>query len=120
MSWLRRIFGMETNAERLANDLFSEAGERRRNRAALEADDVVQKALAKAAVQHVMRDRGVTEGHVAEVYRRVCMDHDPKTAAGAAADAHILQWFAANADERCHLTFGQSVEFAQLIAARGS
>jgi hypothetical protein len=118
MSWLKRILGLETHAERLAGDLFSEAGERRRTLAAVEADRAVQDALATAGVQEVVREQGVTELHVAEVYRRVCMDHGSRKAAAAAADPHVLRWFAANADERCHLTFGQSLEFAQLMNLR--
>lgn len=100
MSFLKRLLGLESNADRnyrraveTVREMRSPAGARRRTREEQEAERAIQAALNDLSVQKLMMGIGLTEEHIRDVYRRVMMDGNPHNAAKAVRNAELLHWF---------------------------
>jgi hypothetical protein len=83
----------QVDVSQLADDLFSEEGERRRERRRLEEAKIVREAWESAPTQRLASEIGVTESHVADVYRRLMMHGDLRMARRAIHNADLLRWY---------------------------
>ena len=110
VSLLKRLFDLESDAQRLARKLFSSEGDARRAREQQDTDKAIQAALAQPNVQQAMRDTGLTEGHVRDVHRRLMLYGDPRMAARAILNPDLLRWFAQNGGLEMRLNQNQAIQ----------
>ena len=96
MGFFKRLFGFESNAERLARELFSPEAARRSAREQQATDKTIQTALNEPSIQQVMRETGLSEEHIRDVHRRLMLHGDPRSAASAIRNPELLRWFAQN------------------------
>jgi hypothetical protein len=81
------------DVRQLADDLFSEEGERLRGRKQLEDTEIVRKAWESPAIQQVATETGLTEEHVGDVYHRLLLHGDLLMARQAIRDPSLLRWY---------------------------
>jgi hypothetical protein len=98
MSILRTIIEKITgrrqvNVRQLADDLFSEEGDRRRESRRQEEAKIIREAWESAPVQRLASEIGVTESHLADVYRRLMLHGDLRVARRAVHNADLLRWY---------------------------
>lgn len=99
-SIIERLTGRRhVDVRQLTDDLFSEEGERRRDRERLEEAKIVRKAWESPAVQEVATETGLTEEHVGDVYRRLLLHGDLLMARRAISDASLLRWYYEHGDK---------------------
>lgn len=98
------------DAEQIADDLFSGKAEKRRMKEREETDRIIDRALQNRDVQNLVRDIGITEDHIRDVYRRLMLHGDKKTAANALSNVELLRWYYFNGGKDKVLSFEQAVQ----------
>ena len=98
MTIFRRIIERLTgrrhvDVRRLADDLFSDEGDRRRERERLEAAKIVRQVWDSPAVQQLAIEVGLTEEHIHDVYRRLVLHGDLRMAHRAISNVGLLRWY---------------------------
>ena len=117
MAFFKRLFGLESDAERLTSDLFSPEGDRRLAREQQATDKTIQAALNEPSIQQVMRETGLTEEHVRDIHRRLTLHGDPRMTASAIRNPELLRWFAQNGGLEMRLNQDQAIQL--FMFARG-
>jgi len=83
----------QVDVRQLANDLFSEEGDRRRESRRQEDAKIVREAWESAPIQRLASEIGVSENHVADIYRRLMMHGDLRMSRRAIHNADLLRWY---------------------------
>lgn len=110
MSFFKRLFGLESDAERLARELFSPEGDQRRAREQQQNDQIIQAAIADPRIQQLMRETGLTDEHVRDVHRRLMVHGDPDLAARGIRNPELLRWFYNNGGKEFRLNQNQAMQ----------
>lgn len=115
MSFIRRLLKSisgrpDFDAEEIADDLFGGKAEKRRTKEREETDRIIEKTLQNRDVQNLIREIGITEGHIRDVYRRLMLHGDKKTAESAISSVELLRWYYFNGGKDKVLSFEQAVQ----------
>jgi hypothetical protein len=91
---VEKIIGRrQVDARQLADDLFSEEGDRRRERRRQKEAKIIRAAWESAPIQRLASEIGITESHLDDVYRRLMMHGDLRMARRAIHNADLLRWY---------------------------
>lgn len=114
MSFFKRLFGLESNAERIARELLGPEGDRHLARVERE----IQMAVADPVIRQLMREIGLTEEHIRDVHRRLGALGHPELSARAIRNPELLRWFYNNGGKELQLDLGQAMKLV-FFAERG-
>lgn len=110
MSFFKRLFGLESDAERMASDLFGHEGDRRRTREKEVAEKIVGSVSEEPRIQQVMLETGLIDEHILDVYRRLILHENPDVAAKALCNPELLRWYAQNGGLEMSLDRDQAIQ----------
>lgn len=118
MSFFKRLFGLESEYERMARELFSPEGDQRRDREQRETEYAIDAALNDPAIQQIARETGLREQHIRDVHSRLMLQGDPALAARAIRNPELLRWFYNNGGKDMKLGPDQAIQLV-IFAQKG-